>query len=97
MNNNVYTARRGILKALKEASSCRMTAEVLVELKLNTELMYAPAEMIREEWQNLKAHGYIEAIPGFNGEYCEITKVGLEQLSIEFPQHPFIHGPGAIK
>ncbi len=100
---NVYTIRKGILKALKECavggihSAIPMPVNELITLHPNPELMYAAPEDIRMEWQELKNFGYIEPIQGYEGAYCKISKKGLEQLSIEFDQDYFIHGPSAIR
>jgi hypothetical protein len=103
MMKNIYAIRKGILKGLKEYaaggihSAVPMPVEDLIVLHGNPELMYAAAEDIRVEWQELKNFGYIEPIQGYEGKYCKISKKGLEQLSIEFDQDYFIHGPSAIR
>lgn len=102
---NIYAIRKGILKAMKGIARggnaedpAAVMCDDLINLQISPELMYASPEDIRQEWRELKSYGYIEqAIPGFEGKYCKISRKGLEQLSIEFPQDYFIHGPGAIK
>lgn len=101
---NIYAIRRGILRSLKECvvggninAAAPMTADELIQLAPNTEIRFAAPEDVRAEWQELKNFGYIEPISGFGGAYCRISQKGLEQLSIEFDQDYFIHGPAAIR
>ncbi len=102
-NLKIYAIRRAILQELKNVaafgriSAAPMDVDTLIEQKSNTTLMYTPPEIIREQWNELKAFGYIEAIPGYGGIFCTVSQKGREQLSIEFPQDYFIHGPGALK
>jgi hypothetical protein len=104
INEKVYQIRRGILRFLNENvidgdlnNVAYITVEQLIELRGNAALQCASADDIRKEFAELKKFGYIEALQGFNGQYCKISPKGLEQLSIEFPQDYFVHGPGAIK
>ena len=100
---NVYSIRRGILKALKEcalggeATAMPMSVDELIGKITIPELMYVAPENIVDEWQQLRDLGYIEPIPGYGGVYCKIGMKGLAQLTIGVPQDYFIHGPSAIK
>ncbi|MCX6984795.1 MAG: hypothetical protein NT118_08615 [Lentisphaerae bacterium] len=104
INEKVYPIRRGILRALDEAvidgdinNAAPMTVDFVIEIRANAALKCSSQDDIRKEWANLKNFGYIEAMPGFNGQYCKISQKGREQLNIEFPQDFYIHGPAAIK
>ena len=94
---NIYTIRKAILKALNEYTRTPITCDDLIELRPNAGLQLADANQIRVQWAELKNFKYIAAIPAFEGKYCEITDKDKEQLSIEFSQDAFIHGPGAIR
>jgi hypothetical protein len=104
INEKVYPIRRGILRFLNENvidgdlnNVAYCTVEQLLDLRGNVALKCASADDIRREFAELKKFGYIEALEGFNGAYCKISRKGLEQLSVEFSQDFFIHGPMAMK
>ena len=94
---NIYAIRKAILRALKEYSGAPITCEELIALCPSAEIRLAEKNHVRVQWAELKNFQYIQPIQGFGGEYCQISQKGLEQLSTEFPQDFFIHGPGAIR
>ena len=94
---NIYAIRKAILRALKEYAGAPITVEELISLCPSAEIRLADKNNVRVQWAELKNFKYIEPIQGFGGEYCGISQKGLEQLSLEFTQDFFIHGPGAIR
>lgn len=94
---NIYSLRKAILRALKDYSGAPITCDELIKLCPSAEIRLADSGNVRVQWAELKRFKYIQPIPAFEGEYCEITEKGLQQCSPEFPQDPFIHGPGAIR
>ncbi len=96
MAHNIYAIRKAILADLKACASAPIKADELAEISVRPALKYSDKSAVINEFHELKLQGYIEPIPGFNGEYCKISKKGLEQCSVEFPQDTFVHGPGAI-
>lgn len=94
-NLHKYALRRAILRELKRFAGVPVTATELAEISPEPAIRHAVPENVAAEWDELKNMGYLEPIAGFGGAYCKITRRGLEQLSIEFPQDPFVHGPGA--
>ncbi len=93
----IYAIRKAILRDLKRYVGAPITAAELIEISIEPAIRYADKAAALEQFGELKQHGYIEPIPAFGGEYCEISVTGLRQLSPEFPQDPFVHGPGAVK
>lgn len=94
-NPNVYAIRRALLRDFKSYLGAPITAAELVDISLQPPVA-ADRPQAQEEAAELKAMGYIEAIPGWNGEYLRITERGLKQLAPEFPRDPFIYGPAAM-
>jgi hypothetical protein len=97
MIKNTYAIRRAILEALKEYKGAPLMASEFIACCPNSVIRLNKPEDVQEEWKNLKLHGYIQPIQGFGGEYCEISKSGLQQIEPEFDQDFFIHGPSAIR
>lgn len=96
-DEQVYPVRRAILREMKSYEGAPVTAAQLAESTLHPALKRAGSAAVAEQWTELRLYGYIESIEGFGGLYCRITEKGLRQLSVEFAQDPFIHGPGAIR
>lgn len=92
-----YAIRKAILRCLKCFIDKPVTLRDLIEISPDASIRLSDDGDVSNEWNELKNHKYIEAIPGFEGKYCRISEKGLQQLSIEFSQDVFIHGPGAIK
>jgi len=101
--SKIYMVRKAILRELKyaeaagKANPAPMSVDMLVQDRPNPSLMYAPEQMIREQWAELKNYGYIVSIEGYEGAFCKLSDKGRQQLSIEFDQDYFIHGPSAIR
>ena len=92
---NIYQIRRYILEALKEYNPTPCNVESVQDFP-KFALLQAENEEIRTQWKELKAFGYIEAIPGFEGKYCRITEKGLKQVNPEFAKEPFVWGPMSL-
>lgn len=93
-NRQVYPIRQALLRDLKNYAGTPVTAAELAAIS------YQPAIVVDRDTaalqcEELRLMGYIESIPGFGGAYLRITQTGLRQLSPEWPQDPFIWGPGA--
>lgn len=101
MDHNIYAIRKAILADLKAcasgSSAAPITAAELAEISVRPAIRHSSREAVVSEFNELKLQGYIESISGFGGEYCRISKKGLEQCSTEFPQDTFVYGPGAIR
>lgn len=93
-NLSVYAIRRALLRDFKEYLGAPIPAKELVDISLQPPIV-ADRPQALQEAAELLAMGYIEAIPGWNGEYLRITERGLKQLAPEFPRDPFIYGPAA--
>lgn len=89
-----HRIRQAILRELKAAGGAPLKWSELAELATEPALLRDIAAG-EQEWDKLKMMGYIEAVPGFGGEYCRITVRGLQQSEPEFVQDAFIWGPGA--
>ncbi|MPN38290.1 hypothetical protein SDC9_185814 [bioreactor metagenome] len=59
--------------------------------------MHAGQPAIVEQCEELRLQGFLAPIPAFAGAYLRITETGHQQLNPEFPQSPFVWGPGAQK
>lgn len=96
--SNIYAIRCAILSDLKHAAvkSAPLTVDDLIAISCAAPVRFAEPAVVTEQWNELKLNGYIEPVPGFGGKYCRITEKGIKQLSIEFAQDTFIHGPGAV-
>lgn len=93
-NPLVYPIRQSLLRDFKVYAGTPVTAAELVAIS------YRPAIVLDRaaaalQCEELRLMGYVEAIPGFGGEYLRITRAGLQQLSPEWPRDPFIWGPAA--
>jgi hypothetical protein len=97
MIKNIYAIRRAILEALKQYKGSPLMISDFLSCCPTPVIRLNKPEDVKEEWNNLKLHGYIQPIEGFGGEYCEISKSGLQQIEPEFSQDFYIHGPSAIK
>ena len=94
---NTYTLRKAILSEMRRAIGAPLTAVELANIAAHPAIRHADLDTFLAEFDNLKNLNYIAAIAGFGGQYCKITERGLQQLSIEYPQDSYIHGPGALQ
>lgn len=90
-----HAIRQAILRDLKIYTGAPITARELIEISQEPAIRRAEAQTVLEEFLELFELGYIEAVPGYKGRYCQITSKGREQLLDDFPQDNFIWGPGA--
>lgn len=88
--------RQAILKDLKRYTGAPIQASELIQISQEPALRYASPVKSMQEFEELKALGYIEAVPGFAGKYCQISEKGRKQLLNDFAQDAFIWGPSAI-
>lgn len=94
MGANIYSLRQALLRELREQRGAPMRLCDVLAVTAEPALTYFPGAA-GTEWLRLADFGYIEAVPGFGGEYHRTTERGLRQLEPEFPQDPFVWGPGA--
>ena len=92
-----HAIRLAILRDLRCLTGAPITCRELAEISDEPALHYNDLAPVEREWRELCALGYIEAVPGFGGHYCRLTPKGRQQLLPDFPQDPFIHGPGAAR
>lgn len=90
-----HAIRQAILRDLKLYTGAPITARELVQISQEPAIRHADEAAVLEEFQSLKDMGYIEAVPGFKGRYCQLSGKGRQQLYEEYPQDAFIWGPGA--
>ena len=95
---NVYSIRKAILADMKRARAkhAPMTVDDLRTVSCESAIELSEPAEVAAQWTELELNGYLEPFPGFGGKYLIITEKGLNQLSIEFPQDVFIHGPRAV-
>lgn len=94
-NTKTYQIRKHILRALKQYAPAPCCWSDLMDYP-GFSLIRPKPEELEQEWKNLEQMGYIRAKEGFEGEYCEITTKGLEQVNPEFKKDPFVHGARAL-
>jgi len=90
-----HAIRQAILRDMKLYTAAPIMAEELIAISQEPALRHADPGKALAEFEELKAFGYIEAVPGYRGKYCQITERGRQQLLYDFPQDSFIWGPGA--
>lgn len=91
-----HAIRQALLRDMKLYAGAPITADELIRISQEPAIRRHEASRVMEEFVELQALGYIEAIPGYRGKYCQITARGRQQLIDDFPQDPFVWGPGAI-
>jgi hypothetical protein len=90
-----HAIRQAILRDLKLYTGAPITARELVQISQEPAIRHADEAAVLEEFVELHELGYIEAVPGYRGKYCQISDKGRQQLLDDFPQDPFVWGPGA--
>lgn len=91
-----HAIRQAILRDMKLYARAPIEASELVAISQEPAIRRSEAARVMEEFRELQGLGYIEAVPGYRGKYCQITARGRQQLIDDFPQDPFVWGPGAI-
>lgn len=94
---NIYELRKAILRDYRRFAAAPVRPDELRLISMEPAIIRAPEDAVTTQCDELRMQGYLAAIPGFGGAYLEITPAGHQQLSPEFPQAPFVHGPGAQK
>jgi len=90
-----HAIRQAILRDLKLYTGAPIPGDELIQISQEPALRHADPVKALAEFEELKAFGYIEAVPGFRGKYCQLSEKGRQQLLDDFPQDPFVWGPGA--
>lgn len=91
-----HAIRQAILRDLKLYAGAPIAASELIAISQEPAIRRAEAGRVMEEFKELQGLGYIESVPGYRGKYCQITVRGRQQLLDDYPQDPFVWGPGAI-
>lgn len=95
MESKVYHLRKGILLAFKfygHDMPCNV-GDIASYSRVSVLRLSEPA--IADQLQELAGMEFVESCPGFDGGFYKITRKGLEAISPEFPEPPFISGrPG---
>ncbi len=90
-----HALRQAILQDMKLYIRGPIMAAELISISQEPAIRHADPAKALAEFEELKALGYIEAVPGYLGKYCRISEKGRQQLLADFPQDAFIWGPGA--
>lgn len=90
-----HAIRQAILRDLKLYTGAPITAKELVQISQEPAIRHADEAVVLEEFSEMHWLGYIEAVPGYKGQYCQLSEKGRKQLLDDYPQEPFIWGPGA--
>lgn len=91
-----HAIRQAILRDLKLYTGAPIRADDLAQISQEPAIRHAELGKVVAEFEEMKALGYIESVPGYGGRYCQLSAKGRQQLLDDFPQDPFIWGPGAI-
>lgn len=91
-----HAIRQAILRDLKLYTGAPIKADDLIKISQEPAIRHTDAAVALAEFEDLKALGYIEAVPGYRGRYCQLSQMGREQLLDDYPQSCYIWGPGAI-
>jgi len=91
-----HAIRQAILRDLKIYTGAPIRGDELIQISQEPALRHADPVKALTEFEELKSLGYIEAVPGYRGQYCQISNKGRQQLLDDFPQDSFIWGPGAL-
>ena len=90
-----HAIRQAILRDLKLYTGAPIRGDELIQISQEPALRHAAPVNALAEFEDLKSLGYIEAVPGYRGKYCQISEKGRQQLLDDFPQDAFVWGPGA--
>lgn len=91
-----HAIRQAILRDLKRYSGAPIQGAELVVISEEPAIRHADKDAVLAEFEELKAQGYIEAVPGYLGKYCQISAKGRQQLLFDYPRDAFVWGPGAL-
>ncbi len=91
-----HAIRQAILRDMKLYTGAPIRGDELIQISQEPALRHADPKQALAEFEELKALGYIEAVPGYHGQYCQLGEKGRKQLLEDFPQDSFIWGPGAV-
>ncbi len=92
-NETTYALRLAILIAVGDAYG-PVTFE---RARQHVELYGIDSAMILDQWRKLCRAGYLEQVPGSDGNYVRLSSKGTEQLSFRRGSADvFIHGVKAL-
>lgn len=91
-----HAIRQAILRDLKLYTGAPIQGTELIQISQEPALRHTDAAQAQAEFAELREFGYVEAVPGYRGKYCQISEKGRRQLLDDFPRDCFIWGPGAL-